>query len=382
MILALLMTVVVVTVVWLVFFKFKWLKWSIAWAVVSSSAGLHVLLVFMIGMRFSAPYSSDGRIIQPTIQLVPRLSEPTLVTAVLVEPNARVKKGQPLFQFDRRPYAYKVAQLEAELAKAKQDVQMFGADIAVNLQKVEQAKAELEYATYQQKMSARLSKTGAGPVEEAQKYMAEAKTKEASVKEAEAEVVRARLRYQSQIGGVNTTVAAVQSQLDQARYFLDNTTLVAPEDGKIVNLQVRAGMVSGDYRLGAIASLICDADRYMLATFNQEVLKFVKVGQPTEVALELYPGQIFDGTLLGIWPSGEGQLLPSGTLPKFVPPAPEAPQGRFAAAIRLTNPDQSLFPIGAQGTAAIYTGSRAWGALRKVSIRTKSWLNWLYPLPF
>jgi len=36
--------------------------------------------------------------------LTPRLSEPTLVTAVLVEPDVPVKKGQPLFQFDRRPY--------------------------------------------------------------------------------------------------------------------------------------------------------------------------------------------------------------------------------------------------------------------------------------
>ena len=101
-----------------------------------------------------------------------------------------------------------------------------------------------------------------------------------------------------------------------------------------------------------------------------------------EIALELYPGQIFDGTLQGIWPSGEGQLLPSGTLPKFEPPAPQAPQGRFAATVRLTNPDQSLFPIGAQGAVAIYTGNRAWGALRKIGIRAKSWLNWLYPMPF
>ena len=152
MILALAITVLLVLAVWLVFFKFKWLKWSIAWAVVVSFGGLHVLLVFMIGLRFFTPYSTDGKIIQPTIQLVPRLSEPTLVTAVLVEPNAPVKKGQPLFQFDRRPYAYKVAQLEAELAKAKQEVHILGADIAVNAQKVEQAKAEVEYALYQEKL--------------------------------------------------------------------------------------------------------------------------------------------------------------------------------------------------------------------------------------
>jgi hypothetical protein len=46
--------------------------------------------------------------------------------------------------------------------------------------------------------------------------------------------------------------------------------------------------------------------------------------------------------------------------------------------------DQSKFPIGAQGAAAIYTGGMkgAWAALRRIGIRTYSWLNWLYPIPF
>ncbi len=74
--------------VWLVFFKFKWLQFSIAWGVVSAFVGLHLLLIFLIGLRFVTPYSTDARY-SHTIQLVPRLSEPTLVTAVLVEPNVR-----------------------------------------------------------------------------------------------------------------------------------------------------------------------------------------------------------------------------------------------------------------------------------------------------
>ena len=46
--------------------------------------------------------------------------------------------------------------------------------------------------------------------------------------------------------------------------------------------------------------------------------------------------------------------------------------------------DQSKFPIGAQGAAAIYTGGMkgAWPALRRIGIRAYSWLNWLHPIPF
>ena len=41
--------------------------------------------------------------------------------------------------------------------------------------------------------------------------------------------------------------------------------------------------------------------------------------------------------------------------------------------------DQSLFPIGAQGAAAIYAGGGAYAALRRIVIRSYSWWNWIYP---
>jgi len=157
--------------------------------------------------------------------------------------------------------------------------------------------------------------------------------------------------------------------------------MVAPEDGYVINLQVRPGMVAGDIRLGAIASFIVDADRYLLANFFQENLKYVKPGQPVEAALDLYPGQIFSGKVEAIWHgSGAGQMLPSGTLPNFSYVPKEIPQGQFAVAIRMDDPDQSKFPIGTQGRAAIYTNpSSAFSVLRKIAIRAYTWFNWIYP---
>ena len=40
---------------WLVFFKFKWLKLSPAWGVVSVFIILHVVLGFLVGLRFVTP---------------------------------------------------------------------------------------------------------------------------------------------------------------------------------------------------------------------------------------------------------------------------------------------------------------------------------------
>jgi multidrug resistance efflux pump len=313
---------------------------------------------------------------------VPRLPEPTLVTAVLVKPNVLIKKGQPLFQFDRRPYEFKVKQLEARLAEATQNVLVLGADVEVATQKVTRAKSELAYDRYQQKLAQGLAEKGAGPEEDAQKWSSQSDMAEAAVKEAQAELERARLKYESEIGGVNTTVASVQADLDQARYYLENTTMLAPEDGFITNLQVQPGMVAGSYRIGAIATFIVDAGRYVLGTYYQEQLKYVRNGQPVELAIDLYPGQIFKGKVESIWwASGQGQLLPSGELPSFHPP-PKVPQGRFAVMLSLNDDKQANFPIGAQGAAAVYTGGGGFAAMRRIVIRTYTWLNWLYPLPF
>jgi multidrug resistance efflux pump len=368
-------------VFWLIFGKLKIARFTMTWGAVYALVVGHLLLIFLIGLRFVTPYSTTATIVQPTIQLVPRLTGPTLVTAVLVEPNVVVKKGTPLFQFDPRSYQYTVSQMRAQLAQARQDVRIFQADIDVASEKVSKAKSELVYAEWQQKRTQEMAAQGAGPEEDAQQWAAELAVRRAGLKEAEAEELRARLRYQSQIDGVNTNVAAAQAELDQALYYLDNTTMVAPEDGYIINLQVRPGMVAGDLRIGAIASFICTSERYLLASYTQENLKYVKPGQTVEVAFNLYPGQIFDGKVVSIWKaSGDGQYLPSGVLPVFRPLPPEAPQGMYAVRIDMDSTEQSLFPIGAQGTAAIYTGGGGFAVLRRISIRTHTWLNWLYPL--
>jgi multidrug resistance efflux pump len=379
---AILVIIVACAIFWLVFFKLKLIRLSPGWVLIFSFFVLHLFLVFLIGLRFITPNSGNATVVQRTIQLIPRLPEPTLVTAVLVEENVLVKKGQPLFQFDRRPYEYKVQQIEAQLAEAKQNVLVLQADVEVAKQKLAKAEVDLNYELYQKKMFVNLAQEQAVREEQVVQVDSHVNGAKAVRDEAQAGLERARLKYKSEIDGVNTTVANLEAQLKQAQYYLDNTLLTAPEDGRIVNLQVRPGMVSGIYRIGGIAALIAEADRYVLATYFQENLKYVRPGQPVEVAFDLYPGQIFPGKVEDIWrANGSGQYLPSDDIPKFRPQPPDFPQGQYAVKI-IMDGDQLRFPIGTQGSAAIYTSGEhgAWAALRKISIRAHSWFNWVYPL--
>ena len=279
-------------------------------------------------------------------------------------------------------------------------------------EKVSKVNSELQYAKLQQQRSQSLAQQDAGPVEDAQKWLAQMQADEAGLKEASADAQRSRLRYDSQLDGVNTivvsaaarlkegesslqeaksslqeaiaNVSSLKAQLALARYYLDQTTMVAPENGHIVNLQVRPGMVAGIVRIGGIASFICDDDRYLPATYFQEHLKYVQIGQPVEVELDLYPGQIFKGRVDAIWwASGEGQFLPSDIIPTFEPANPKFPQGQFGVKIDLDGRYKARFPIGAQGGAAIYTSDHGgFVVLRRIAIRMKTWFNWLYPMPF
>lgn len=377
----LLITTIYCVAVWLVFFRFRLIRFTPGWGIISGLFGAHILLIFLIGIRFMAPASIDAKVVQYTIQIVPRLPEPTLVTAVMVEEGTHVKKGQTLFQFDRTIYQARVQQLEAELAAAKQNVKVLQADVALAESKKAGAQANLLYAEYRQHAAETLRSETFGTVLQADQWTAQAHVDASAVNQADSEIKRAIFKLESETGGVNTTVAVIEAKLQEAHYYLDNTTLVAPEDGRIVNLQVRPGMVAGIYRIGGVAAFIVDSDRYLLATYYQENLKYVRDGQAVEVALDPYPGQIFKGTVAAIWrANAAGQYLPSDVLPGFDAADPHQALGQFAVRIHLDDKDQEKFPIGAHGVAAIYAGGGGFAVLRKISIRAHSWLNFLYPL--
>ena len=235
------LTVGYITFCWLVFKRFKWLKFTPGWVIVSVAVGLHLFLGLLVGLRFGTPYSGNAKVVQYTIQLIPRLPEPTLVTAVLVANNQHVKKGQVLFQFDQRPYRYQVSQLEAQLnaslakvtaaqakvqqlhvqlTEATRDVGMYKADLDAANQSVLKNEGDLQYAKFQELHYQKLAKTGAAPEENFKKWQSQVNALQAQIKEAQADVARAQLKYATQSGGVNTTVATAQAQLSQAGTLL------------------------------------------------------------------------------------------------------------------------------------------------------------------
>lgn len=372
------LAVVYVVVIYLVFFKFKWLKFSIVWGIVSFWIGFHLLLVFVIGMRFYAPYTIDGHIVRNTIQIVPRLEGPTLLKEVLVEPNVPVKKGQPLYRFDTSTYREKLQSAQAQLAAAQQNIGILQADVEAATSQLAEAQARLSYARQQQQRFTNLAAQGGARQEDVDRWNSEVEADTAALAAATANLQKSRIALNMNIDGVNTDIVEAESQVAEAQYYLDQTTIYAPDDGFIVNQQAWPGLVVGDFRVGAIAAFVTNRDPYMLAGFYQEHIKLVAPGQPVEIALDVDPGNIYTGTVRHIWwATGQGQYLPSGRIPDFIFPKF---QGRFAVEVTFDDPDAFL-PAGGHGAVAIYTQrSKLFEIMRKINIRLYSWANLLFPL--
>ncbi|WP_282168478.1 HlyD family secretion protein [Ruegeria atlantica] len=379
MFVALGITLFYIIFVWLIFFKFQWLKFNIMWGIVSFWVGAHLLLIFLVALRFFQPFSIDSHVVRSTIQIVPRLTEPTILTEVLVEPNAEVKKGDPLYRFDDTVFALEVEEATAQLVAAEQNAKILEQDVIAAGEAIERANAQLAYAQTQQARYENLVPAGGARQDELDRWNEQVTEDQAQVKEATANLEKAQLALDSQIDGVNTGILQAQAQLDKAQYFLDNTTIYAPEDGMIVSQQARPGLVVGDIRLGAIASFVTKDNPYILATYRQQNLKFVEVGQPVEVALDLYPGEILTGKVEAIWwATRQGQYLPSGRLPGFE--LPKLP-GRIAVQISVDIPDGHTFPAGGHAAVAIYTGQgKSFEFLRRINIRLYSFANFIRPL--
>ncbi|MGI9401878.1 MAG: HlyD family secretion protein [Rhizobiaceae bacterium] len=343
--------------------------------------GVHLILVFVIALRFFQPYSIDAHVIRPVIQIVPRLPEPTLLTSVEIAPNTPVKKGEPFYRFDKEIYEMRVREQEAALASAQQNVKILERDVELAEDSLKQAQANRAYAAEQERRYADLAKQGAGRQENYDKWKQQLAAADAQVLEAQVNIRKAELARDAQIDGVKTKVAEAEAKLAQANYYLDQTTIHAPEDGMIISQQARPGLVVGSRRIAAIAAFVADADPYLLATFHQSHLKLVRPGQAVEFALDRYPGQIFDGKVEHVWrATGQGQLLPSGRVPKFL--LPEL-RGRFAVQINVDDANLDEIEAGAHGAAVIYTGQgKGFEFLRRMNVRIYSWANFIFPLNF
>ncbi|MGZ8268207.1 MAG: HlyD family secretion protein [Burkholderiales bacterium] len=397
----LLLLIIYSTIVWLIFFKFKWLPWTIVSQVIVITIPIIGLTVLILTLNLVAPSTNDVRVINYVVQVVPRVTG--RVTEVPVEPNRLVKKGQVLFRIDPVPFQNAVKQLEAKLVEARaklneaaaklsessagarelrENLKAATAQVGVNTAKLELAQKRV--VQYQELVASSAGnrfdlESAVTESQQLQSQIASARANEAQVIQKlsaqvggeQAQVAAAR----AQLAASNAQIASVEAQLADARWQLGETTVYAPADGYAVNLQLRPGSTASQFAGLPVMSFV-ETGQWLIAMYSQNELRRIEPGNEAEIALKTYPNRIIKCKVDSVvWATGQGQLPISGSLPQTgVAPVPP---GRFAVKLAVEERDKDVFlAAGAVGIGAVYTDSLEFlHIIRKVFIRVSTKLD-------
>jgi multidrug resistance efflux pump len=349
-------------------------KWTLPTAALG---GIFMIGIILLVMNYNHPYTKSARIYFAATPIMPSVRG--RVIDVPVESNAPLKEGDVLFRIDPQPYQYVVDQKKALLAEAETKVKQLKAAF-------DQAKANVEKVNAQVKL--------AEENYDRQEYLFEKKviaqatldtyTRNLDVAKqgfagAVAAAQSARLAYESEISGVNTTVARLQAELEDAQYDLDQTTVRAPGPGYVTQMALRPGMyVVPGLGLRAVMVFIHQDDQTLAAGFQQNSLQRVRAGDEAEVAFDAIPGKVFKAKVKTVLDAiATGQLQATGSLQDM---GVALPSGRAVALINLEEDTSGYnIPGGAEAQVAVYTPYAHHVALiRKILLRMRSWENYVF----
>jgi multidrug resistance efflux pump len=348
-------------------------KWTLPTAVLG---GIFLIAGVLLIMNYNHPFSKNARIYFATTPIMPSVKG--RVVEVPVRPNEPLKGGDVLFKLDPRPYQYVVDQKKALLAEAEQNVKQLKASADQAQALVEKVKVQVKLAQdeYQRQLQLFEKKVVAQATLDIATRNIDAANQ--SLLEAEAAAERARLAYESQIGGINTTVARLQAELRDAEFDLDQTVMRAPGPGYVTQMALRPGMYAIPAPLRPVMVFVHTDDENLAAGFQQNSLQRVRPGDEAEIAYDAIPGKVFKAKVRTVLDSiATGQLQATGVMQDM---GDSIPGGRAVAIIDVED-DVSAYniPGGAAAQVAVYTPyAHHVAIIRKILLRMRSWQNFVF----
>lgn len=189
--------------------------------------------------------------------------------------------------------------------------------------------------------------------------------------------------FEEQPGRLSERQAAVrqaEAELALAQLRLDQTTVIAAEDGIVDNMQLPAGAYA---TAGQPAMTLVDANRWwIVANYEENALSVIEVGQTVEYGLYMFPGQVFEGEVQSIgWGVERGQGFASGSLPQIDNPAEWVSLSqRFQVRIAPTGPQaEEPMRIGATARVVVYTQNGGFmNMIAGMLMHGSAWTDYLY----
>jgi len=239
--------------VYLLFFKFRWLPLNGFSKTAIVAVGVFILLVAVTALRLKTPATAQAAILTRIVEIAPQVSG--RVAEVLIQRSEVVEAGTPLFSIDPTAYQAKVDGLEAQLSLSRLRLQQFE------------------------------------------------------------ELAAADAGSRFQLQQAQSETRALEAQLAGARFDLDNTVVRAPARGMVPRLFLKEGTQVSPSK--SVMTFLDTSELKIGGLFQQAALQNVKVGDRATVSFPALPGQVFESKVVKIPDAiGDVQLMASGQLPK------------------------------------------------------------------
>ena len=377
-------------VIWLIFFKFKWLPWNFVSQVIVVTIPIVGLTLLILLLNIVAPSSADVRVVNYVVAVNARVQG--MVVDVPITPNQHIRKGQVLFKLDPRPVEIEISGFKAQIDSLQAQLLSAGASTTGFAETVRNARgaresiaAQLKLARERENQTRELARTGAGSEYDYQQAQTNVTNLQAQLDAAVATERTAQAKVgsrnakgdQDEIANVKAQIERAEAQLADAEWRLEQTVYRAPADGTVVALSLRPGAMAVPLPITPAMTFVED-DQWVMAIFKQNEVRKIKPGQEAEIALKMYPGRIIKCKVDSImWATAQGQL-PIGTMNTGGGVAP-VPPSSLAVRLLKDKKDVDLFMAsGAAGIGAVYTDSgEPIHILRKILIRVSAKLDWL-----
>jgi multidrug resistance efflux pump len=349
------------------------------WTLIVLGACVLLILLYVIADRVT-PFTSQARVNALVVPIATEVSG--TVIEVAVSSNQVVATDELLFRVDPERYELAVETAEAGLESARQATRSSTANVDAAAAQLEIAKAGLLSATQDAERLRRIKQEDAGAISDRRLEIAESSlaSARANVVAAEAGVVSARETL-GDTGDANTKVKQAQAALDQARLDLSHTTVSAPENGIVTDVQVDRGNFA---QAGApLMTFLATQDVWIQADFTENNLGNIKIGDEVDILFDALPGTIIEGRVRTTGFGVKVDSAPLGSLPTIENDRAWLRDAqRFSVLIDFELPEESDrqgIRIGAQASVVVYTGgSFIMNSLAWVKMRLNSVLTYLY----
>lgn len=253
-------------------------------------------LIFLYGMISDrlTPYTSQAYVQAYLVRIAPEVGGK--VIEIAADEDKRLKPGDVLFRIDPEQYQLAVKRAEAQLQSAGQSIGTSTANVSSAQAKLVDAIAKRENVREQSARFYELIAKGVYPKARASQVKAALESAEADVSRAEADVEAARQSLGPE-GENNPQIINALVALREARLDVLRTTVLAPADGGITNLELSVGQVLSKGQ--AAVTFIDIGDIWVDAEFRENNLERIKIGTPVEIAFDIRPGRIYSGTVSG-----------------------------------------------------------------------------------